>query len=740
MVSCFLFASAAGAVNAGSPFQISAMGASDDSNYLAQDGAVAFNPDRNEYLLVWQGNDPSLVGPGKLEIFGRRFDGATGAPKAAQFRISTMGPDCASSSDLTCGNFPAKTPAVAYNSTNKEYLVVWSGEDNKNGLVDNEVEIFARRINSATDALAGSQMRISHAGPDGSILYSAVRPDVAYNPDQNAYLLVWREDTNVSPLLFNEFVIFGQSLAADGSNAGTGAFRISSVGIGDAAVDADHPRVVYNHAAGEYFGAWLEGTDGSSGLVGGEIYCCRVGGSSASVLPNSQARISNLGPDGDTTNGVADLSVALDQTHNEYLVVWQGKTNKNGMTPGKWEIFGQRVTAAGAEVGTDDFRITRTGGETDPTAQAQNPWVAYNPLADDFLVVFGADPGTAPLAAQEFEIFGQRLFNDGSSEGNAFRISVMGGSGDTRFGAASPRVAYNRTSNEFLAAWQGNNNATVSAKQEIWGQNLQLVSLPTLNGVTPSRGSLQGGLMIALNGGDFLPGATVLMCGANASNVVVSSSYSIQAVTPACATSGPQNLQVLNADGGSANLSNGFTYDASSTFFVSQTLLGSGSQAGGTPLMISGNGFVFGARVVLCGKDAAGVQLVDAANIRAITPACGQTGPQDVTIVNGNGGSAVVLNGFLYTESAAQADPNGVKMFPNPFRPSPGTAMKFTALPPGQEVELYDFAGRSVRTLHADANGVALWDGKNTAGRQVAGGAYFAEMGGKKTQTVVIER
>ncbi len=55
------------------------------------------------------------------------------------FRISTMGPE-------GNVNFDASTPAVAYNSVDNNYLVVWSGEDTIDSLAVNELEIFGQLI------------------------------------------------------------------------------------------------------------------------------------------------------------------------------------------------------------------------------------------------------------------------------------------------------------------------------------------------------------------------------------------------------------------------------------------------------------------------------------------------------------------------------------------------------------------------------------------------------------------
>src|SRR3972149_5105311 len=115
-----------------------------------------------------------------------------------------MGPDGNTS-------FGAFEPAVAYNSTNNEYLVVWWGDDNTAPLVDGEFEIFGQRIAGATGAeLGGNDVRISDMGPDGDTSFDVGEPAVAYNSTNNEYLVVWEGDDNAAPLVDEEVEIFGR--------------------------------------------------------------------------------------------------------------------------------------------------------------------------------------------------------------------------------------------------------------------------------------------------------------------------------------------------------------------------------------------------------------------------------------------------------------------------------------------------------------------------------------------------
>jgi hypothetical protein len=122
-------------------FRISDMGPDGDTNYGADEPAVAYNGVNNEYLVVWHGDDntaPLVVN--ESEIHGQRLDAATGAQIGANdFRLSDMGPDGNTS-------FGAVSAAVAYNRVNNEYLVVWSGDDNTAPLVNDEFEIFGQRF------------------------------------------------------------------------------------------------------------------------------------------------------------------------------------------------------------------------------------------------------------------------------------------------------------------------------------------------------------------------------------------------------------------------------------------------------------------------------------------------------------------------------------------------------------------------------------------------------------------
>ncbi len=138
----------------------------------------------------------------EYEIFGQRLSATGGQVGTNDFRISDMGPDGNAAYDAT-------RPAVAYNSTDNEWLVVWEGDD-PGALADDEYEIFGQQL-SATGSQVGTDLRLSDMGPDGNAAYDAFKPAVAHNGSAaSEYLVVWYGDDDTAPLVDDEYEIYGQ--------------------------------------------------------------------------------------------------------------------------------------------------------------------------------------------------------------------------------------------------------------------------------------------------------------------------------------------------------------------------------------------------------------------------------------------------------------------------------------------------------------------------------------------------
>jgi hypothetical protein len=212
---------------------------------------------------------------------------------------------------------------------------------------------------------------------------------------------------------------------------------------GDLSFESGRPSVAYNPRADQYLAVWSGNAVGEEYEIWGRLLDARgtpLGG---------QLRISAVGPDGDPDFQATEPAVAYNARTNEYLVAWQGWDL--GQTSGEEEVFVQRLTATGAEVGADDARISVTGPDGDLDFDAQDPAVAANGASGEYLVAWRGD-----VAEGEDEVFAQRLDPAGSQVGaDDLRLSDMGPEGDTRFDAGAPAVAHNGRTGEYLVAWHG---------------------------------------------------------------------------------------------------------------------------------------------------------------------------------------------------------------------------------------------------------------------------------------------
>lgn len=174
------------------------------------------------------------------------------------------------------------------------------------------------------------------------------------------------------------------------------------------------------------------------------------------------------------------------------------------------------------------------------------------------------------------------------------------------------------------------------------------ISAPTLASVDPTSGPATGGTKVTLTGTDLQPGLTVSFGGTDATTVVREGPTTVSVWTPAHAA-GVVSIIVTNPDGQSATLTDAFTYTAvSPTIALVNPTQGPG--AGGTPILVSGSGFLPGATLTFGGVEATQVQFVSTETLSARTPPHAE-GPVDVVVTNTDGTTATLVSGFTYVGS-----------------------------------------------------------------------------------------
>ncbi|MFI0429410.1 T9SS type A sorting domain-containing protein [Mariniflexile sp. HMF6888] len=413
------------------------------------------------------------------------------------FRISDMGTDGTTS-------FVSFKPKVAYSISEDKYLVVWSADDNRGSVVDNEFEIYGQFIDGDGNEVGLNDFRISFLGTDGDTAFRAEDPDVAYNATDNEFFVVWRGETYVDgeneifgqridastgillgsnlrisdmgtegdtstgaflpkveystvnneylvvwegdDAINNKFEIYGQKISNLGVEIGSNDFKISAqLPANDANFDARYPNLSYNPTDNEFLIVWQgeTATDGEIEAFG------QLFNFDTNTLVGANFRISDIGPDGDTGFLVGqNFGVAYNETDGEYLVVWYG----SDMVVGAYEVYGQRILATGAETGTNDFRISSITN-VDANYDAWAPEVVWNKMNNEYFVTYRGDANIL----NEEEIHGQKLSNLGDLNGSVFLLSDMGPDNDANYDGDYPAIATNHQ-NGYLIAWQGDDN------------------------------------------------------------------------------------------------------------------------------------------------------------------------------------------------------------------------------------------------------------------------------------------
>jgi len=367
---------------------------------------------------------------------------------------------------------------VAYNSTNHEYLVVWSADDPDSGPTDDELEICGQRLNATTGAEVGLfDFLISSMGGIGDPDDDASYPAVVYNPVENEYLVAWEGTEDDQGTIEGEYEIYVQRLdGATGDPVGTNDQRISAMGgLGNALYHARAPAIAYDPERNQYLVAW-SGSHDQDGQVWGEfeIFVQRLDGATGVEIGLDDQRVSAMGGTGDAAFDARSPALVYNPAHGEFLVVWEGDDDAAAQADEEFEIFVQRIDAAtGAEVGADDSRISFAGPNLDPLYDAADPAVAFDPLTDHYLVVWSGDDDTPPMVDEEYEIWSQLLEGaDANLVGGAIRLSDMGPVGTSLYRAHRPRVTWGSIDGEYLVAWDGSDDPPGEDESEIFLQRV----------------------------------------------------------------------------------------------------------------------------------------------------------------------------------------------------------------------------------------------------------------------------
>ena len=257
--------------------------------------------------------------------------------------------------------------------------------------------------------------------------------------------------------------------------------------------------------------------------------------------------------------------------------------------------------------------------------------------------------------------------------------------------------------------------------------------LPVITGVSPASGPSQGGTQLNLTGTGISGGATVYFGGVPGTVVNWNGSSSVFVRTPSNVL-GPVAVTIVNNDGGTSTLSNGFTYESGGGMGVYTVSPSTGPAAGGTIVTIGGSGFNPGSWVTFDGVPAASTTVIGLNQIVATTPA-GLSGASTVAVTQAGGFTARLAGGFTFTGTPPAGTPPvttpPVTTPPVTTPPAGGTGAFVAApvfSPSGQALVI--FGGGTVDQLEgassaAKATGAWVQDVSGTYRLLVVGGPTF---------------
>jgi uncharacterized protein YlbG (UPF0298 family) len=302
--------------------------------------AVAYNSDRQEYLVVWY-NDRD----GCDDIRAQRVS-KNGALVGVAFYISA---GC---------DHNRRFPDVAYSSQQKQYLVVWENEHPTTGY-----SIRGKRVSGTGAVLDSNDIVIQ--GESG--LYTPVSPAVAYASTADRYLVVWSETWHPMPLAH---YIVAQVVTPSGSLEGS---EVTVSATDDK--PRQNPDLAYNRARNEFLVAWQQKH------TSWDIYGARVKMAGGAGVLGAPFAIST-----DAKDEVAPAVGAIPQSagDGQYLVIWD---HRHSSTDGDIHA---RMVAGGGTPGS--FIIV-----SEPTVDQTYPAVAGNESGQRYLVTWSWQETAPPF-------------------------------------------------------------------------------------------------------------------------------------------------------------------------------------------------------------------------------------------------------------------------------------------------------------------------------------------------------
>ena len=368
----------------------------------------------------------------------------------------------------------------------------------------------------------------------------------------------------------------------------------------------------------------------SAALLGGFAY--------AASLPGAKPQVNTISPsEGPLAGGNHAVVTATNLGAGSMLFI--------GGIPAQFEPAAgglDAVLPAGQHHGLVDVAVTNTDGQSDVLSGAYNYFSATVTVPP---AVARVTPGRAPPAGGGTVIV----------EGDGFHAGAQVLFGGVQ--ATSVTVASAHVLTAVVPAGAAgsadvtvqNSDGGIATFHNGFLYAASSAAAPTVLNTSPNTGPTAGGTVAEIAGGNFQPGAVVIIGGRPAGSIYFDDQGTLVARYPAN-PAGSADVTVTNPDGKSGTLHAGFAVAASvsgPTPRVNGVTPGGGPLEGLVPVLVTVDGFVPGALVFIGGKKANAAPQGTAGLIATLPPSQ-LSGNAEVAVTNPDGQSDVLQNGFNY--------------------------------------------------------------------------------------------
>jgi hypothetical protein len=399
----------------------------------AQFPAVAVHPRTGESFVAFDAQ--TAASGSSIGVFVQRT-GADGARVGAPIRVSADG------DGLTLSSNP---PEIAYSAVSDEFLVTW----------DDDHVVYARRL--ATDGTPlGGRITVSAGWTDIETTVPV------YNAQAGQWYVVFKGIVQTIGRGSSSTTqqVYGQRLDVAGTKVGP-VFNISNLtSNADDAID-----VAYAPDSGRMLVVEHGIHAASPGFT--EIYGQLLGSDGAQI--GDIIEVSSM--DGDA----APPRAGYDTNAHRFLVAWSGEDDADPNVP---DLYGQFLSADGAPIGTDDFRITHVG-TTDTDSAVSRPDLAFNPVANEWLLAWHGEYLTSEV---QKEVYAQRLSPDGAAIGGVSQLTDADPDDDTDLESTRPSVAYNSVTCDWSLAY----TRKLASDTEVFGRRWLSTGCPVPPAAAPA--------------------------------------------------------------------------------------------------------------------------------------------------------------------------------------------------------------------------------------------------------------